>query len=521
MRASARPKRAAIGAVITASSLLAACTAGDSGTNPPGSGNPPGPGTPPSQLAQKCAPANPYAHDASGRLLGGYADGTLGGEKAWVAAYMNQAYLWYREIPQVDPNAAGYSDADAHYASIDAYFQALRTEAINLDGSDKDRFSFTYPTADYNQLLQSGVIFGYGAEWKIASATPPRNIRVTYVEAGTSGAQAGIQRGDRLVSATINGTNVAVDTTVPAQIELLNDALAPSQNGQVVELELTNATGVTRRVSVVGGQVTTRPVFLTDVLAIGGERIGYMVVNDFVTPAEAPMAAAMERFRDQSITELIVDLRYNGGGFVHLASQLAYMVAGRSRSSGRVFEAYQYSDKRVSENRSIGFLDTTTGFEGSGTTTNQPLPQLDLQRLIVLSTATTCSASESLVNGLRGIGMTAVLVGARTCGKPYGFVPKDNCGISYFPIEFQGVNANGFGNYADGLDVSCAANDDLNRQLGDRNEGLLAAALAYRVNGTCPALQVTAKDDGGDPSRGRLIRSPVREGKYLHAGSGP
>jgi C-terminal processing protease CtpA/Prc len=515
--------RAAIGAGIAAGSLvLAACTAGEVGQSRPGTGNDsPRTGATPTQLARKCAPANPYAHDAAGRLLNDYVEGTLSGEKAWVAAYMNQAYLWYREIPQVDANAAPYGDADAHYASVDAYFRALRTKAINLDGSDKDRFSFTYPTADYNRLLQAGVIYGYGVEWRNASNTPPRNIRAAYVEAGTSGAQAGILRGDRLVSAKINDTTIAVDTTVPAQLELLSEALSPSQNGQVVELELKNGTGVTRRVSVVGGQVTTRPLFLTDVLAIGGERIGYMVVNDFIAPAEAPLVAAIERFRDQSINDLILDLRYNGGGYVDLASELGYMIAGAARSSGRVFESYQYNDKRIDENRSVFFLEATTGSEGSGTTPNQPLPQLDLQRVIVLSTASTCSASEALVNGLRGIGITAILVGARTCGKPYGSVPTDNCGISYFPIEFQGVNANGFGNYAGGIEVSCPANDDLNRQLGDRNEGLLAAALAYRVNGTCPALEATAKDAGGELPEGRLIRPPVREGRYLRAGPGP
>ena len=130
-------------------------------------------------------------------MLDDYVEGTLSGEKAWVAAYMDQAYFWYREIPQVDANAAPYGDADAHYASVDAYFRALRTKAINLDGSDKDRFSFTYPTADYNRLLRAGVIYGYGVEWRNASNTPPRNIRAAYVEAGTSGAQAGILRGDR------------------------------------------------------------------------------------------------------------------------------------------------------------------------------------------------------------------------------------------------------------------------------------------------------------------------------------
>jgi hypothetical protein len=71
--------------------------------------------------------------------------------------------------------------------------------------------------------------------------------------------------------------------------------------------------------------------------------------------------------------------------------------------------------------------------------------------VFVLTSADTCSASESIVNGLRGAGVTVHLVGSTTCGKPYGFYPQDNCGTTYFAIQFQGVNFLGFGDYADGF----------------------------------------------------------------------
>jgi hypothetical protein len=128
------------------------------------------------------------------------------------------------------------------------------------------------------------------------------------------------------------------------------------------------------------------------------------------------------------------------------------------------------------------------------------LPALSLSRVYVLVSGSTCSASEAIINGLRGVDVDVRLIGNTTCGKPYGFFGQDNCGITYFPIEFQGVNAKGFGDYADGFIpggtgatadnvAGCAANDDLDHALGDPAEGQLAAALAYRasVNGGSPA----------------------------------
>ena len=112
----------------------------------------------------------------------------------------------------------------------------------------------------------------------------------------------------------------------------------------------------------------------------------------------------------------------------------------------------------------------------------------------------TCSASEALINGLRGVDVEVVLIGGTTCGKPYGFTAKDNCGYSYFPIEFVGVNNKGFGDYADGFVPAgsgatgvkgCQVADDLDRPLGDTGEGMLAAAMQYRLDGTCPAARAS------------------------------
>jgi hypothetical protein len=102
--------------------------------------------------------------------------------------------------------------------------------------------------------------------------------------------------------------------------------------------------------------------------------------------------------------------------------------------------------------------------------------------------AGTCSASEAVINGLRGVDVEVTLIGGESCGKPYAFIPASNCGTTYFGIQMQGVNDKGFGDYADGFAPTCRVNDDLSHAQGDPAEGMLAAALGYRSSGACPAV---------------------------------
>jgi len=143
----------------------------------------------------------------------------------------------------------------------------------------------------------------------------------------------------------------------------------------------------------------------------------------------------------------------------------------------------------------LPFIGTAVGLSASE---GQVLPSLDLTRVYILAGPDTCSASEAIINSLRGIDVEVILVGSKTCGKPYGLYPTDNCGTTYFSIQFKGVNAKGFGDYTDGFSPinahstegtkvpGCSVADDYTHNLGDPAEGRLAAALAYRTSGTCP-----------------------------------
>jgi carboxyl-terminal processing protease len=267
---------------------------------------------------------------------------------------------------------------------------------------------------------------------------------------------------------------------------------------------------------------------VSSVIDWNGGRVGYLLFNDHIRTAEQPLVSAIEQMRAANVNDLVVDLRYNGGGFLFLASQLAYMIAGPARTSGQPFERLQFNDKHTSIDPVTGqpltpvpFLDTTS--------TGQPLPTLNLARVYVLTGGTTCSASESIINGLRGVGVQVVQVGSTTCGKPYGFYPQDNCGTTYFSIQFKGVNALGFGDYTDGFSPNntragagtlvpgCSVADDFAVDLGQVNEARLQAALDHNLAGVCPS-PTGQKPFLTKPSNGVAAEEPdvmVRKSPWL------
>lgn len=145
---------------------------------------------------------------------------------------------------------------------------------------------------------------------------------------------------------------------------------------------------------------------------------------------------------------------------------------------------------------------------------------MSLSKIYVLTTDATCSASESLINGLRGVDVEVVQIGGTTCGKPYGFLPQDNCGITYAAMEFEGVNHKGQGGYANGLVPQCAANDDLTHALGNPNEAMFAVAMAHQRGFACSsvqssrALSSSSSVSGLGQSSARIMRSDWHTGKF-------
>jgi carboxyl-terminal processing protease len=442
--------------------------------------------------------------------------GLLDNEKAWVRALMDKTYLWYRDIPNANPaayTAAAYSNSN--YQALDAYFKALKTPLRTGTGLNKlvDEFSFTLPTSQLTNQ-QAGITSGYGIRLAIVSSIPPRIIRVLYVETG-SPAAASISRGDQITS--VDG--VSIDDNTSAGIATLNAGLFPTVSSKTTQFGLLAPGAATpRNVSVTSSQsIIVTPVALTKTFTVGTQTVGYLVLNSFsVDSAELQLANAVTQLKAANIKELVLDLRYNGGGYLDISNQLAWMI-GDSTLSGKVYERTVCNDKNPFSicNSSDLFQQTSMGFSlASG----QALPQLGMKRVFVLTSASTCSASESVINGLAPF-MPVIRIGNTTCGKPYGFFYLSNCGTSYAAMQFKGANSVGFGDYADGFAPTCTVADDLSKQRGDASEGMLAAALGYVQNGACPAVvpKTMALQKSSDMSIAgdyQVLRSALEEQRW-------
>ena len=508
--------------------LFAACGGGGGGGGDSG-GTVPTPTQPPalqasSTFAQRCSPDNINAP-------GSAKTGSLTIEKQWLRSYFDEAYLWPDEVPTINAGAADYSGSDVAKA-LDNYFEDLKSTKLTDSGARRDQFSFTMPTAKWKALADSGVEGGYGIEWSLGARKPPRRIRVASVEPGSPAAVAGLQRGDELQTA--DGTSG--DVADVSGVDRLNEALFPTALNAPHTFIFNRPTlGVVSK-TLISASIAKTPVPLRQVLtAADGARVGYVVFNDHNLPAEAQLIEAFNYLKGQSVTDLVLDLRYNGGGYLFIASELAYMIAGQAKVGSQLFERLSYNSKRTAKATNTPFYNTSCLLVGNNCSSQQPLPSLNLTRVFVLTQSGTCSASESVINGLRGVGVDVIQIGGKTCGKPYGFTAKDNCGISYFPIEFVGTNAQGFSDYSDGFEPvatalsggrklpGCTVDDDFTHAIGDSSEAMLAGALSYRSTGICPILTGTSasltKAQAAGVGEGAVAfdfkRSPARNNRIV------
>ncbi|WP_295678638.1 S41 family peptidase [uncultured Nevskia sp.] len=441
--------------------------------------------------------------------------GSIEDEKLWLKTYMHEVYLWNDEIP--DAKASRYTAAayGSVPAALDAYLYALTTPKVTASGKLKDAYSFTYPTDQWNALSTMAVGIGYGMQVTLLANTPPRSAIVVYTDADTPAFYQSIRRGAEVL--TVDGVDLINDNT-RAGVDTIYAGLYPATAGESHTFTLRDRDGVIRNVTLVSASLTSVPVERVQILDTSAGRVGYLVFKEHFATAEGQLAAALERLRDAGITDLVLDMRYNGGGYLDIASELAFMIAGQARSNGRVFEQLRYNATNPlarSPDSSVPFHATSQGFDPS-LASGATLPELGLSRVFVLAGPGTCSASESLINGLRGIGVQAVLIGGTTCGKPYGFYAQDNCGLSYFAIELSGVNDQGFGDYADGFAPDCRVNDDYAHELGDPNEALLATALNWQQTGTCGTSSATRAAAAQRPASEtpQLLRSPLHENAW-------
>ena len=379
---------------------------------------------------------------------------TVTGQNLYVRDAMSDIYFWYREIPALDP---------ATFDSPEAYLEAIRY--LPLDRT----FSYITSRAANDAFFSDSQFIGFGFSTWLTTAN---EFRVTDVFPDSPASEANLSRGDRILE--INGR------TLEQLLESggLGDAFGASQVGVEGELVVRRGSS-TFQIHMTKRLVTIPTVSLTRVYEVNGRKVGYVSFKNFVQPSFDALDAAFTALRAQQVSELVLDVRYNGGGLVSVAQHLASLIGG-SRTNGQPFAEYFHNDRNAFRNRTIRFEPKSNA--------------LTLDRVVVITTRSSASASELVINALRPF-MPVLVIGDRTYGKPVGQYGIEFCDKVLAPVSFTLRNANGEGDFFDGIAPTCAAPDDFDTPLGDPQEASLREALEVIGTGQCSATS-TARPAG-------------------------
>jgi carboxyl-terminal processing protease len=368
-------------------------------------------------------------------------------QNLWVRDQLNRYYYWYQHLP-ADANPASFN-------SPEEYLEAVRYRPID------NSYSYITTAAANDAFYNESQVIKYGFTQSVSTT----DIRVLEVWTGSGAEAAGLQRGDRITH--VNGQNVR--TLVESNG--LSAAFGPDTIGQSVSITFEKASGEIVQRTMTKRAVTIPTVSLTHVVDVDGRKVGYLFFRNFVRPSTAALNDAFAALKAAGATELILDLRYNGGGLVDVAVHLASLIGG-SRTSGQVMINWVHNDK-------VGpVLNKTTRFNET------PEQTLNLQRLVVIATRGSASASELIINSLRPY-IPVTVIGDTTYGKPVGQYGFNFCEKVLVPVAFSLKNVNEEGDFFDGIPADCGAPDDITHQLGDPAESSYAEALTFLRTGAC------------------------------------
>ena len=389
----------------------------------------------------------------SGAIVTDPDDCSVASQNEAIYDIMQQWYLWYEELPEVDPRS---------FDSLDALLDALRFQPL-------DRFSYLTTVAEEEALFGSSQFVGVG----FRSRTENDEQQVLDVFEGGPADLVGLTRGSRILA--VDGVPIA-DVLAAGSFSA---SLGPAEVGYSFELTFEQPDGTVITDTLVKDVVTIPPVTGTRVFEIDGVTTGYLAFRNFVEPGVAALDAAFDDFAAAGVTQLIIDLRYNGGGLVSVVEHFADLVASRIAPS-QPFASYQYSDQNSNRDRTF-FLDSTP-----------PTGALLLEKVAFITTGGTASASEMLVNGIPPY-VTAVVVGTPSFGKPVGQLGFQICENVLRPVSFAVVNSLGEGDYFDGLPVDCPAADEIAFGFGEAGEESFDAAVHWLEFGFCPQTTMQAE----------------------------
>jgi C-terminal processing protease CtpA/Prc len=359
---------------------------------------------------------------------------------------MKQWYYWYDLMPSVTKE---------NYTDPYTLLEGMRYK-------DKDKWSFV---ADYDDFLSEmqGTFVGHGFRIGVDNSG---NARIAMIYSQSPLYLEGVRRG--WIVRKINGFDIAA-ILLANDSEAYTNAIGPSTAGVTNTFIFRKPDGTEVTISSTKQSFTINTVIHYDTLHLSSGITGHLVFESFILPSEQELETAFAFFKASGVTDLILDLRYNSGGYLTIAQQLASYIAGDSKAN-IVFARLSYNNKSQSANQSFLFMKSEY--------------PLSLTRLAVISTRLTASASEAVMNGLAPH-INVVSIGDTTLGKPMGMNGWE-CAKKYFfwPVTFKLVNSANEGEYYDGIEPDKVATDDITHDFNDRNEECLKEAIKWLQTGS-------------------------------------
>lgn len=425
--------------------------------------------------------------------------------------YSKELYYWYSSLPTASAfGARSFTSNETELYALTQYsnnpttgkpYEYVASSTTHPKYSYIDYLSNAGKTASLKADL-NGTANDYGFSAMYNTTT---DLRVKYVYPNSPAALQGLTRGCRIT--VVNGNS---NLAYPAAVDFLNAAIFGTN--PYIALTFIDLVGNTKSVTINSTTYNLNPILFTKVYTVGTKKVGYIVFNSFTNNVSSSLNAVFADFANQSVTEVIVDLRYNGGGYVSTSAQIANVLAPASQTGNTMFTTY-YNDylqnlsviqRKTSVLANQPLLNTdgklqafTTGANGKYYSyadldykpTNaeniekfNKIGALNLNRVYFIVTDRTASASELTINSLRPV-VDVKLIGSTTYGKPVGFFPIRIDKFDLYIPEFETKNQVGTGGYYAGLTVDQEATEDLTKAWGDETETLLSYALSYAKNG--------------------------------------
>jgi carboxyl-terminal processing protease len=382
------------------------------------------------------------------------------GQKQFVLDNLYSWYLWNDLLP-ANINIANYASPEELAFEVTTTFGPQ-----DANGNPVDRFSSVGSLQADTEFFGEGKFEGFGFSWRFVDQAQT-DFRITRTFLDSPADLGGLARGAQVL--TLN-TRAIADISADEGINAFFDA------NDTIDFEVQPLVGNIFVSTIAKDIVTIDPVPSTRIIDVGnGRMVGYLELTAFISTATQPFDDAFAAFNNAGVSEVILDLRYNGGGLVSTADLLGDYLGGFV-SSGLVFSDTEFNMDRTDRNGVTLFSE----IQGRS---------LNLSQLVVIATRGTASASELVTNGMIPH-VNVGIVGDRTFGKPVGQVGLEFCDKILRPTAFRVKNALGDGDYFDGLPADCSAPDNLNIPVGDDLDPNMIAAMSFLNTGACPVVAV-------------------------------